>query len=272
MVEEEILVLGATGSTGRRVADRLREAGYRVRPASRSGAVRFDWGDPATWEPAVAGASKMYLMAPDGVVVDPSFITCAVNAGITRIVLLSSRGIEAMGDERLLSAERTVRASGAEWTIVRPDWFAQNFDEGVFRPAVMAKELVLPLGGIRQAFVDADDIAAVAAAALTEEGHAGRSYELTGPDALSFAEALAAISRAAGRRVEFRGSEEDYRAVQAAAGADSAATEAELAAFAALRGLGDAEPTDTVRRVRGQAPKTFAAYAAEAAARGAWRD
>jgi uncharacterized protein YbjT (DUF2867 family) len=101
-----------------------------------------------------------------------------------------------MGDERLMAAERTVRRSGADWTILRPDWFNQNFDEGFFRPAVLAGELALPLGDARQVFVDADDIAAVAAAVLTEEGHAGRSYELSGPDALTFAEAIEIISRA----------------------------------------------------------------------------
>jgi uncharacterized protein YbjT (DUF2867 family) len=105
-----------------------------------------------------------------------------------------------MGDERLMAAERTVRKSGADWTIVRPSWFNQNFDEGVFRAAVMAGELAVPLGDLRQAFVDADDIAAVAAAALTEDGHAGQSYELTGPRALSFAEALEIVAgRRAGR-------------------------------------------------------------------------
>lgn len=130
-------------------------------------------------------------MAPHELPVDPAFVRYAVEQGVRHIVLLSSRSIEAMGDERLLAAERTVRESGADWTIVRADWFNQNFDEGFFRPAVLAGELALPLAELRQGFVDADDIAAVAAAALTEDGHAGQRHELTGPRALSFAEALA---------------------------------------------------------------------------------
>ena len=185
MNEQPVLVLGATGTTGRRVVARLRDAGVAVRAASRQGEVRFDWSDPGSWEPAVAGTARMYLMAPHELPVDPSFVRLAVEQGVRHIVLLSSRGIEAMGDERLLAAERTVRESGADWTIVRPDWFNQNFDEGFFRPAVLAGELALPLGDLPQAFVDADDIAAVAAAALTEDGHAGQRYELTGPRALS---------------------------------------------------------------------------------------
>jgi uncharacterized protein YbjT (DUF2867 family) len=272
MSEQEILVLGATGSTGRRVAALLRAAGHRVRAASRHGEVRFDWGDAGTWEPAVAGASRMYLMAPHELPVDPAFVAHAVERGVEHIVLLSSRAIEAMGDERLLAAERTVRESGAAWTIVRPSWFNQNFDEGFFQPAIMAGEIAMPLGDLRQSFVDADDIAAVAAAALTEPGHAGQSYELTGPRALSFAEALGIIGRAAGREVRYLGTAEAYVAAQEALGAAREDALAEVEAFAALRGLGDDVPTIAVRQVTGRDPKTFESYAADAAARGAWEE
>jgi uncharacterized protein YbjT (DUF2867 family) len=271
MEQQPILVLGATGTTGRRVVGRLRDAGFAVRGASRKGEVRFDWSDPGSWEPAVAGTARMYLMAPHEQPVDPSFVRVAVEQGVRHIVLLSSRGIEAMGDERLLAAERTVRSSGADWTIVRPDWFDQNFDEGFFHPAVLAGELALPLGDLRQAFVDADDIAAVVAAALTEDGHAGQRYEVTGPRALSFAEAAEIIGRASGRTVRFRGTAEDYLAAQAALGAPAEQAQQEVDAFAGLRESGDARPTDVVRRVTGREPKDFERYAAEAAAGGAWR-
>lgn len=271
MAKDEILVLGATGTTGRRLAGLLRANGEEVRAASRKGEVRFDWSDPGTWEPAVAGASRMYLMAPHELPVDPSFVRCAVDQGVRRIVLLSSRGIEAMGDERLMGAERTVRESGADWTIVRADWFNQNFDEGIFREPLMAGELALPLGNVRQSFVDADDIAAVAAAALTQDGHAGQTYEVSGPRPLSFAEALEIIHRVSGREVRFRGTDEDYLAAMGALGMPREQTRQELQAFAALRALGDGKPTDVVRRTTGRAPKDFESYAAEAAARGAWR-
>jgi uncharacterized protein YbjT (DUF2867 family) len=269
--EQPVLVLGATGTTGRRVTERLRAAGVEVRAASRHGELRFDWSDAASWEPAVAGVARMYLMAPHELPVDPAFVDCAVDQGVRHIVLLSSRGIEAMGDERLMAAERTVRESGADWTIVRPDWFNQNFDEGFFQPAVLAGELALPLGDHRQAFVDADDIAAVATAALSEEGHAGRSYEVTGPRALSFPDALGIIGRACGRSIRYRGTAEDYRAAQGALGFPEEQVQQEIAAFAALREEGDAQPNDVVRRMAGHEPKDFETYAAEAAARGAWR-
>lgn len=267
----EVLVLGATGKIGRRVAARLGERGVAVRAAARSAGVRFDWGDRSTWRPAVAGARAMFLMAPDGAPVEPDLVRLAVDEGVRRIVLLSSRAIEPMGDERLIAAERPVRESGAEWTIVRASWFAQNFDEGFFQPAVMAGEVAMPLGDVAQAFVDAGDIAAVAAAALAEDGHAGELYEVTGPRALPFAEAVATIARAAGRDVVFRGDDESYRAAMSALGIPAAQIDGELAAFAALRALGDEEPTDTVRRVAGREPRDFADYAAAAAAAGAWR-
>jgi uncharacterized protein YbjT (DUF2867 family) len=270
VVRDPILVLGATGTTGRRLAQRLRDAGAEVRAASRQGQVRFDWADRETWEPALAGVARMYLMAPHEQPLDAAFVRLAVDRGVRRIVLLSSRGIEAMGDERLIAAERTVRESGAEWTIVRPDWFNQNFDEGFFQPAVLAGELALPLGDRRQAFVDADDIAAVAATALTEDGHVGRSYEVMGPRALSFPEALEIIGRAAGSAIRYRGTADAYRAAQAAFGFPADQTEQEIAAFAALRETGDAHPNGLVREVTGHEPKDFEAYAREAAARGAW--
>jgi uncharacterized protein YbjT (DUF2867 family) len=271
MGKSEILVLGATGTTGRRVARRLREAGFPVRAASRHGEVRFDWSDADTWTQALAGAAAIYLMAPHELPVDPSFVERAAEQEVRHIVLLSSRGIEVMGDQRLMAAERTVRDCGADWTIIRPDWFNQNFDEGFFRPAVLAGELALPLGDVRQAFVDADDIAAVAVAALTEGGHAGQSYEVTGPRAMSFAEAVGAISQAAGRPLRFRGTEDDYLAAQSSLGAPAEQTRLEIEAFAALRSRGEANPTNVVRQMTGREPKDFETYAAEAASRGAWR-
>ncbi|MFW3170412.1 NAD(P)H-binding protein [Geodermatophilus sp. CPCC 206100] len=266
-----VLVLGATGTTGRRVGAALRTAGAGVRPASRSSPTRFDWTAAETWEPALDGVGAVYLMAPDGVAVDERFVRLAVASGVRRIVLLSSDAVEEMGDARLLDAERAVRESGAEWTVLRPSWFDQDFDEGVFRDAVLAGELALPLGDLRQAFVDADDIAAVAAAALTTDGHAGQTYQVQGPRALSFAEALALVSRASGRPVRFAGDPAEYRAAHLGYGRDEAEVDAELAAFAALRARGDDEPGDAVRRVTGRDPRSFEDHVRAAAERGAWR-
>jgi uncharacterized protein YbjT (DUF2867 family) len=271
MAEEQLLVLGATGTVGRRLTEALQGAGHVVRAASRSGRPPFDWTDRATWGPVLDGVSRRYLLAPDGIPVDAEFVAQAVARGVDRIVLQSSGGIEVMGDERLMAAERTVRGSGARWTILRPSWFNQNFDEGFFSDAVRAGELALPVGDMRQAFVDARDIAAVAAAALTEDGHTGQSYEVTGPQALSFAEALDVIGRAVGRPIRFDGTVDGYLAAQAAFGRSRDEVAPEIAAFTALARTGDAAPTDVVPRVTGRPATTFETYAVEAAARGAWR-
>ncbi|GAA1266731.1 NAD(P)H-binding protein [Saccharothrix xinjiangensis] len=264
MAGRPILVLGATGSTGRRVAARLTEAGHPVRRASRHGDVRFDWTDRATWAPALEGVERVYLMAPHELPVEPDFVHEAVDRGVRRLVLLSSRGIEEMRDERLLAAEALVAGSGADWTVVRPDWFNQNFDEGFFRSSVVAGELVLPVGDQVQGFVDADDIAAVAVRALTEDGHEGRTYELSGPEALAFPAALRTITEVSGRAVVFRGTADDYRAVVPAEVAD--------AQISAWEALGDSELTDAVERVTGRPPKSFRRYVEQAWEGGAWRD
>lgn len=264
MADTPILVLGGTGSTGRRVAARLDAAGHAVRRASRRGEVRFDWSDRDTWAGALDGVERVYLMAPHELPVDPEFVHEAVARGVRRLVLLSTRGVAEMRDERLLAAERLVRSCGAGWTVLRPDWFDQNFDEGFFRPSVLAGELVLPLGDKAQAFVDADDIAAVAVAALTGDGHEGEVHEVTGPEALSFPRALDVLSRVTGRRIAFRGTPDDYRAVMPA---DLA--EEQIRAWDAL---GDGEPTDAVARVTGREPKSFHDYAVQAWEGGAWHD
>ncbi|NTX33374.1 NAD(P)H-binding protein [Myxococcus sp. CA051A] len=271
MTTSSILILGASGTTGRRVTRLLQSQGHSVRAASRHADVRFDWKDPGTWEQAVGPASRMYLMAPHEQPIDPAFVSLAVSKGIRRIVLLSSQGIEIMGDERLMSAERLVRGSGVDWTLVRPDWFNQNFDEGFFKPAVLAGRITLPVGETKQAFVDADDIAAVVTVALTKDGHEGQSYDVSGPRALSFGEASAIIGRAAGRQVRFAGDADTYLSEQRALGRPDEAIQGEIKAYGALLKRGDATPTDTVRAVTGHAPKSFETYAAQAAASGAWK-
>ena len=187
-------------------------------------------------------------------------------------MLLSSKGIEVMDDRRLLAAEQAVRDSGAEWTIVRSDWFDQNFDEGFLRDAVMAGEVTVPLGEVRQTFNDLDDVAAVAAVVLTEDGHAGQTYELGGPEALSFGDATAIISEVSGREVRFSGDADRYAEVMTGFGLPEDQVQAQVAAFTALAATGDAEVTDTVERVTGRSPVRFRRYAESAAARGAWAD
>ncbi|MFC9857019.1 MULTISPECIES: NAD(P)H-binding protein [unclassified Streptomyces] len=278
----DILVLGATGKTGRRVVQRLRDAGTaRVRAASRSGEVRFDWTLPDTWEPALSGASAVYLVAPD----DPSpvkeFVTRATAAGVRRFVALSGHGIDKAGggfDEAgggfgrgMAAGETAVRESGAEWTILRPSNFFQNFDEDLWLAPLRAGRLGLPIGAMPEPFVDVDDVAEVAVAVLTQGGHAGRIHELTGPRALTFAEATETIARAAGRAIRYEELTPDaYRSELLTEGWPEAAADALGAMFALHRAGRSADVTDGVREVLGRAPSDLETWARRIAAKGTW--
>ncbi|MDT0448745.1 NAD(P)H-binding protein [Streptomyces hesseae] len=271
---KDILVLGGTGKTGRRVVRRLRTAGERVRAASRSGEVRFDWSDPGTWEPAVAGAAAVYLMTPEdpGPVAD--FVGRAVAAGVGRFVALSGRGVEHVGPDfgqGMAAGERAVRGSGVEWTVIRPNNFHQNFDEDLWHRPLRSGRLALPTGGVPEPFVDAEDVAEVAAALLTRDGHHGRVYELSGPEALPWEAAVGTIARAAGRPIRFvELTPEEYAAELRAEGWPEESVAGLGAMFAAQRAGHMAALTDDVRRVIGREPRGLGVYAARVAPTGAW--
>lgn len=270
---EEFLVLGATGKTGRRVVAGLRALGKSVRAASRSGEVRFDWYDKETWESAVRGATALYLVAPD----DPSpvdpFVGQAVAAGVDRFVVLSARGLDQMPPtsfQGMAAAERAVRATGARWTVLRPNNFNQNFDEYTWREPLREGRLGLPIGGVGDPFIDVRDIADVAVAALTEDGHHGAAYDLSGPRALTFAEAIAVISLASGRPIRYDElTPAQYRAELLVGGVPEETADELNALFAHMRTGRHAAPGDGVQRVLGRDPIAFEDYA-EAAA-DAWR-
>ncbi|RKT87490.1 NmrA family NAD(P)-binding protein [Saccharopolyspora antimicrobica] len=275
MTGRTILVLGATGKTGRRVVARLRAAGEQVRAASRSADVRFDWADRSSWLAALSGATAVYLVVPEEVEPVAPFVELAVEAGVERFVVLSGRGADTYGDSAfgrsMIAAERAVRDSGADWTIMRPNNFNQNFDEDLFHAPVVAGRLALPIGDVPEPFVDAADVADVAAALLTEDGHAGQVYELSGPRALTFATAVESIATASGREVRFvELTSPEYLAELVAGGVPGEAAHALTAMFDLLRRGTLAEPTDGVQRVLGRAPRDFDSYVAAAAAAGAW--
>lgn len=273
MADQQILVLGSTGTIGRRVIQQLAPSGARILSASRSGSIKHDWNEPATWDGALfGGTSAVFVMAPDGVGIDPRFLAKARESGVSRFVLLSSKAIEIMQDERLLAAEQAIKASGAEWAIVRPDWFNQNFSEGFLREAVAAGEVTIPLGEMRQAFNDAGDIAAVVAAALTGNGHHGQTYELSGPDAITFGEAAGMVSKAVGKPVYYDGSADAYIRTMTGFGLDRAEVLQDVKAFEALQASGDSVPNDTVERITGRPPLTFADFVEAAATEGVWSD
>jgi uncharacterized protein YbjT (DUF2867 family) len=267
-----VVVLGASGKTGRRVVERLRVRDIPVRRGSRSAQPRFDWGEPDTWRPALEGASAAYvsyfpdLAAPGAPEAVGALAGVALEAGVERLVLLSGRG-----EEEAQRSEDALMRSGAAWTVVRSSWFSQNFSEAHFREPLLAGELALPAGDVGEPFVDTDDIADVAVAALTEEGHVGEVYEVTGPRLLTFAEAVAEIARASGRELAYaRIGIDDFAAGLAQAGVpeDEAALLRYL--FTEVLDGRNAHVTDGVQRALGRPPRDFAAFARAAAASGAW--
>lgn len=277
MTTDPILVLAASGKTGRRVAARLRVRGVPVRAASRSSAVPFDWSDPTGWDAALTGAVAVYAVAPPQPGPMHDFVVRAHAAGARRVVLLSGRGADDYGDSTfgldMRDAEDAVRNSDMEWTILRPNNFDQNFDEDLFQAPLTAGTLALPAGPVGEPFIDVEDVADVAAETLLRpDGHAGRVYELSGPRALSFAEATELIGRAADRRLTYEeiGSD-DYVAALVAGGvsADDARHVADM--FALMRDGLIAAPADGVQTVLGRPPTPFEDYVVRAAARGAWR-
>ncbi|MFC4553924.1 NAD(P)H-binding protein [Georgenia faecalis] len=265
-----VLVLGGTGTIGHRVVAQLLDRGLPARAASRHTDPPLNWADPTTWDAALDGAERIYLLLPDDVDLPDGFLDRARAAGVRRVVLHSDRAVDLMNVTRLQGAERAVRASGLEWTIIRPDWFAQNF-ETFFRDGIVGGRLCMPVGEAKQGFVDGDDIAAVAVKALTTDAHLGEVLEITGPTALSFREATALIADAIGRPVEFDGTPQAYREQMLAVGLPEEAVEGLIQSFAPVAEAGDTHPTGVVEAVLGRPARPFADYVAAAAARGVWQ-
>ncbi|WP_436771865.1 NAD(P)H-binding protein [Yinghuangia sp. YIM S09857] len=271
------LVLGGTGKTGRRVAERLADRGVGVRVGSRAAAIPFDWNEQSTWKAAVADVSAAYIAfvpdigVPGAADAVGAFAETAVASGVRRLVLLSGRGApEALNAEERM---RTVaEQAGAEWTVVRSSWFAQNFSEAFLVEPLLAGELALPLGDAKEPFIDAEDIADVAVAALTEDGHAGEVYDVTGPRLMSFGEAVAAIATAAGREIGYVSVPmDDYAAAAVTEGGLDAETVAFMTfLFAEILDGRNAHLSDGVQRALGRAPRDFTEFARRAAATGAW--
>jgi uncharacterized protein YbjT (DUF2867 family) len=262
------LVLGARGTTGRRVASRLATRGLATRLGSRSGEPPFDWADERTWPPVLDGVSAAYLVyypdlvAPAALDRVERFAALAADAGVGRLVLLSGRG-----EKAAQQAEQAVMAAGTGWTIVRSAFFAQNFSEKGFEEFIRSGTVALPAPEVGEPFVDADDIADVVVAALTEDGHAGQVYEVTGPRLMRFADAVADIAAATGRSLTFARIPVDEFVEQLTAGGlpeEEARVFAEI--FDTVLDGRNAHLCDGVERALGRPPRDFTEYARAAAA------
>jgi uncharacterized protein YbjT (DUF2867 family) len=268
---KKTLVLGGTGKTGRRVVERLAALGVPTRVGSRSGRPPFDWEDRSTWAPVLEGVGSAYvsyypdLAVPGAPETVGSFAELAVQSGVRRLVLLAGRG-EPEAEE----AEDAVRASGADLTIVRSTWFAQNFSEDYIVDGVRNGEVALPARDVPEPFVDADDIADVAVAALTDDRHVGEVYELTGPRLLTFADAVREISEVTGRDIRYVPVSLDDFAAAAYQDLPDEFIELLTYLFGEVLDGRNAHLADGVQRALGREPRDFSDYARDAAATEAW--
>ncbi|MCR6634824.1 NAD(P)H-binding protein [Devosia sp.] len=270
--DNPVLVIGATGKTGARVAARLAAAGHPHRAVSRRSEPEFDWEKPETWAPALEGMKSAYityvpdLAAPEAQENIRRFAELAKSAGLKKLVLLSGRG-----EHGAELSEENIRKSGLDFTIVRASWFNQNFDEGFFHSSILNGVVALPAGSRVEPFIDVDDIADVAVAALLEDKHNGETYEVTGPRLLTFADAAAEIAAASGLPVSYVPIDGPtfHAALLPAVGPGIADLMTNLCAEV-FDGRNE-RLSDGVQRALGRPPRDFSDYVKAAAARGAWR-
>jgi uncharacterized protein YbjT (DUF2867 family) len=269
---ETYLLIGGNGKTGRRVAQRLAARDLPVRIGSRSGQPAFDWqAAPSTWAPVVRGATVAYvtyypdLAFPGAAPAIRAFAEVAAEAGVRRLVLLSGRG-----EEDAAASEEMIKGVGLEWTVLRSTWFAQDFNEHFLLPPVLKGLISLP-SDVPEPFVDLEDVADVAVAALTEDGHHGRTYELTGPRLVTFTEAAGLISEASGRAVRFeKVTPEVCTARLIADGVPAEEAEALTELFARILDGRNAHVTNDVTQVTGRSARDFVTFVRDAAATGVW--
>jgi uncharacterized protein YbjT (DUF2867 family) len=269
---KQILVLGGTGKTGRRVAAGLKAKGFPVRVGSRSASPPFDWKNEKSWDACLTDVQAVYISyAPDLAMPGATdsiqaLVDRAKQHGVERLVLLSGRG-----EEEAQACERIVQDSGLDWTVVRASWFHQNFSEGAFVEMVLSGQITLPAGDTPEPFVDVDDIADVAIAALSESGHDGEIYEVTGPRLMTFADIAADLSTVTGREITYiRVPHEAFVAEVANSGAPKDVVWMLDYLFSTVLDGRNASLTDGVQRALGRPPKDFADFAKEVAATGVW--
>lgn len=266
------LVLGGNGKTGHRIVERLKALDVPVRIGSRSASPSFDWKVPENWESVLEGVDKIYiayypdLAVPGATEQIRQLVAVAESLPVKRLVLLSGRG-----EEEASLGERIVQNSTIPSTILRCGWFNQNFSESFFLDMILAGTIAVPTGGVREPFVDTDDIADVAVAALTEDGHEGKLYEITGPRLMTFAEVAAEIAQASGREVQFvEITREEFLAGLEAAELPPVMLKLIDYLFTEVFDGRNEFVADGIQQALGRPPRDFSEYVHSPAAQAAW--
>ncbi|AEV31297.1 putative nucleoside-diphosphate sugar epimerase [Owenweeksia hongkongensis DSM 17368] len=203
-MKSNILVIGGTGKTGRKVVERLQDLQQNIRIGSRSANPSFDWQDPTNWAEVLKGIDKVYitfqpdLAVPGALKAIETLTHNMKNSDVKKVVLLSGKG-----EKEAELCEQVIIHSGIDYSIVRASWFMQNFSESFFLDSIVAGHVALPNADAKVPYVSTDDIAEVATEVLLDDQQNGQIYELTGPRLLTFSEVVQEISIATGRDIQF---------------------------------------------------------------------
>ena len=272
-----IVITGATGTVGSAVVRYLAERGEQVRAVTRVPerarvpvgveVVRGDFTEPASMSAALAGSRALLLVSVVAPEHERAVVAAARDAGTGRVVRLSAIGTDDPalpgGAAWHAAGEQALRASGLDWTILRPSSFATN-TLGWARPILADRPVPNLTGTAVQGVVDPRDVAAVAGEALRSPAHAGRTYTLTGPELLSTYDQAAVLSDVLGRPVPVVDlSEDEAREMMVAAGMPPDAVRASLAGQAWARAGRNAVVTGDIERILGRPARTFAEWAAD---------
>lgn len=285
-MSHKILVIGATGNVGSELTRLLSEKGESIKAATRNPdqypslshvePVEFDYDKPATYGPALEGVNRLFMMArnadaqADAVMVP--FIDAAQSAGVSHIVLMTAMGVDqAPDDVPYRKVERHLINCGLDYTILRPNWFMQNFNPGFFLPMIKTGALYLPADEAKTSLIDTRDIAAVAAEALTKPAqHKGQGYTLTGSQAIDYHTATDIVSQVTDREIKYVPiDDETMRQTLMSQGWGQAQVDMMAGLFHMIRQGWTAPVTSTVADILGREPITFEQYAKDNAA--AWQ-
>ena len=275
MSKENILIIGGTGKTGRRIAEQLQNKGIEPRIGSRNSSPSFDWDNKETWIETLSGIEKMYvtyypdLAVPGAKEAIESLTYLAKELGVKKMVLLSGKGeTEAEGCEKI------VMNSGIDYTIVRASWFNQNWSESFFLDPILSGEVALPLSEVLIPFVDANDIAEVVATVLLDESYNGEIIEVTGPESITFKDIVNIISKTSNRRLKFSNItlEQYIEGMKQMQIPDDVVWLIEYLFSHVLTNPNNQLVVNGVERVLGRKAKTFQEYALETAETGIWNE
>ncbi|MFV9550441.1 NmrA family NAD(P)-binding protein [Algibacter sp. PT7-4] len=204
MKSENILVIGGTGKTGRRVAENLTQSGHNVRVVGRKTTPVFDWENPETYTLALKDIDRAYIVYYPDLAVPGSrdaitkLTKKALKAGLKKVVLLSGKG-----ETEAEACEDIVANSGLNYTLVRASWFNQNFSEGAFLEFILNGTVALPMPDAKIPFVDVNDIADVVSKVLLDDSYNGQTITVTGPEKRTFKEVVEIIAKAINKPIQF---------------------------------------------------------------------